>query len=384
MENKPQKIEIGDIFRQYAPSFLSKHKLSPNQLDAFNAIMNCRTEALGGHQSVCSNCQYQKQSYNSCRNRHCPKCQFIKKAQWVDKLAGNLPPVKHFHLVFTIPNCLHKLFYINQKEAYSLLFKAAGEALKKCTSNYNYLGAETGAVAILHTWGQTLSYHPHLHFIVPAGGLSEDLREWIPSSNKFLLPVTVLSTVFRGILCDLLEKNINNNTLKLPYNVTNFKALKDQCYKTKWVVYSEKPFNSPKNLINYLGNYTHRVAISNHRLIACKDDKVTFRYKDYKTGGVKKTMTLDVDEFIRRFLQHILPSGFSKIRYFGFMALRSLKVKLNACFNLIKKATYLPSLEGLNAAEVLSIILDKDPFCCPKCKNGRLFSKLKILHLHPI
>jgi hypothetical protein len=150
------------------------------------------------------------------------------------------------------------------------------------------------------------------------------------------------------------------------------------------VVYSEKPFNSPKNLINYLGNYTHRVAISNHRLIACKDDKVTFRYKDYKTGGVKKTMTLDVDEFIRRFLQHILPSGFSKIRYFGFMALRSLKVKLNACFNLIKKATYLPSLEGLNAAEVLSIILDKDPFCCPKCKNGRLFSKLKILHLHPI
>lgn len=372
MDNKRQSIEIADIFSRHASDFLKRKKLCPIQLKTYNDIIKCRTAELGGHKSYCNNCNYTKQAYNSCRNRHCPKCQFVKKAQWVDKLTGNLPPVKHFHLVFTIPGCLHKLFYINQKKAYGLLFKAAGNTLKQCAKNTKFLGAEPGAVSILHTWGQTLTYHPHIHMIVPAGGLTEDQSEWIPSSKKFLLPVKVLSAIFRGTLCRLLEKSAVLGELILPDDVTDFKSLKVLCYQNKWVVYSEKPFSTPDNLIQYLGNYTHRVAISNHRIIKHEDGKVSFYYKDYKAAGSKKVITLDAHEFIRRFLQHILPPGFSKIRYFGFMAMCNMKSKLAQCFSLIDKVSFLPTLEGLSGYEVFQNITGKDPFCCPKCKSGKM------------
>jgi len=382
MENKKQSIELADIFSGQATDFLRNHNLCPEQLKAFNAIMQCRTSALGGHVDRCDNCGYTRQSYNSCRNRHCPKCQFVKKAQWVDKLAANLPPVKHFHVVFTIPGCLYKLFYINQGKAYSLLFEAAGKALMQCAANPAFLGAQAGAVAILHTWGQTLVYHPHIHMIVPAGGLSEDLMEWIPAGKKFFLPVKALSAVFRGILCRLLEQAVAEGEIKLPDEVLNFSSVKNQCYQKQWVVYCEKPFSSAENLIQYLGNYTHRVAISNHRIRNYQDGKVSFCYKDYKAAGIKRNITLDANEFISRFLQHVLPYGFYKIRYFGFMAMCNMKLKLQACFDLIEKAAFLPLLEGLTALEVWRSITGSDPLHCPKCNTGKMRPQLSIAVNH--
>lgn len=372
MQNKRSSVELASIFADRAEHFLASTRYALIQKNAFNDILQCRTAALGGHLQKCDSCSNKQQAYNSCRNRHCPKCQFVKKAKWVDKLSGNLPPVKYFHLVFTIPECLNNLFYINQKQAYHLLFQAAGKALTQCAKNTNYLGANPGAVAILHTWGQTLVYHPHIHMIVPAGGLSEDQTEWIPSNKKFFLPVKILSAVFRGILCQSLEKAIENKKILLPNQDSSFQQLKERCYKTNWVVYSEKPFANPQNLINYLGNYTHRVAISNQRILEHTDGKVTFHYKDYKTGGLRKKITLDQDEFIRRFLQHVLPSGFSKIRYFGFMSLRNLQANIEQCIALLEKTTLLPELVGLNAYEVYRQLFEKDPQKCSKCKRGNL------------
>jgi hypothetical protein len=372
MQNRKYKLELADVFSSQETSILESNKFCSNQKKAFSDIISCRTAKLGGHKMNCNSCKYVKQAYNSCRNRHCNKCQFVRKAQWVDKLASNLPPVKQFHLVFTIPTCLHPLFLLNQAKAYDLLFKAAGESLMQVAQNTKYLGAQAGAVAVLHTWGQTLTYHPHIHMIVPAGGLNEDATEWIPSSKKFIVPVKVLSLIFRALLCKHLEKAINIGKIKLPKDVGNFKEIKDVCYKTNWVVYAEKPFSCPDNLINYLANYTHRVAISNERLMHQDENNVTFSYKDYKKAGIKRTITLDKMEFIRRFLQHVLPSGFCKIRYFGFMAICNIKTRLNECFKLINKVSFFPSLVGLNAFEVLEILTNKDPFCCPKCKKGKL------------
>jgi len=372
MENKKQTIELSDIFRACGDDFLRTHHLCSDQLKAFDSITKCRTAALGGHADQCDHCGHIKQSYNSCRNRHCPKCMLTRKMQWIDKLAANLPPVKHFHVVFTIPSCLHSLFYINQSKAYSLLFKAAGQALLQCASNQGFLGAQTGAVGVLHTWGQTMVYHPHIHMIVPAGGLSADQMEWIPSPQKFFLPVTVLSNLFRGILCRFLEMAVANNEIALPSDISDFSILKKQCYLKKWVVYCQKPFAGAEGIIRYLGNYTHRVAISNHRINSFENGKVTFSYKDYKTGAMCKSMTLDATEFIRRFLQHILPCGFYKIRYFGILALCNLGSKMETCFDLIAKSSYLPVLEGLNAMEVWQIATGKDLCNCPVCKVGKM------------
>jgi hypothetical protein len=301
-----------------------------------------------------------------------------RKMQWVDKLAANLPPVKHFHVVFTIPSCLHSLFYINQSKAYGLLFKAAGQALLQCAANPDFLGAQSGAVAVLHTWGQTLVYHPHIHMIVPAGGLSADQMEWIPSPKKFFLPVKVLSNLFRGILCQFLEMAVANNEIALPNNIPDFSILKKQCYLKNWVVYCQKPFAGAEGIIRYLGNYTHRVAISNHRINSFENEKVTFSYKDYKTGAMCKNLTLEATEFIRRFLQHVLPCGFYKIRYFGILALCNLGSKMETCLNLIAKNNYLPVLEGLNAVEVWQIVSGKDLCNCPVCKIGKMRTILAI------
>jgi predicted Zn-ribbon and HTH transcriptional regulator len=367
MENKRQKRELADIFIEHAGDYLNTGKLCPVQKKAYQAIAQCRSASMGGHINSCDNCGYNQQAYNSCRNRHCPKCQFIRKAKWVDKLASNLPATKYFHLVFTVPHCLNKLFYINQKLAYGLLFKAAGQALIQCANNPKYLGARVGAVGILHTWGQNLSYHPHIHMIVPAGGLTEDGREWIPSAAKYFLPVKVLSAVFRGVLFKLLEKAYKDERLNLPEG-TDLMKLKQQCYKTKWAVYSEKPFTCSENLINYLGTYTHRVAISNERILGHESGKVSFWYKDYRCGGLKKVMSLQAGEFIRRFMQHVLPDGFCKIRYFGFMSLSNLKQAREDCNLIINKVTYFPVLEGLNGLEVYRQITGKDPAKCPRCK----------------
>ncbi len=287
-------------------------------------------------------------------------------------LSANLPPVRHFHVVFTVPDCLNTLIYLNQDKAYNLLFKAAGQALMRCAANPNLLGAQAGAVGILHTWGQTLVYHPHIHMIVPAGGLSHDQMEWIPSSKKFFLPVKLLSGIFRGILCRLMETALAKGDILMPDNLQDYATLKSLCYRKKWVVYCQKPFSGPVGIIHYLGNYIHRVAISNHRIEAFENSKVTFSYKDYKCGSPQRSMTLQADEFIRRFLQHVLPCGFYKIRYFGFLALCNMQSKLQTCFDLIENSCYFSALEGLNAYEVWRMVYGKDPACCPKCKKGKM------------
>lgn len=374
MENKRQKIELSDIFRQYAEEYKQSVVLCSEQEKAYNAIMQCRTASLGGHVEHCDHCSHTRYAYNSCRNRHCPKCQFVRKSQWVDQLAGTLPAVKHFHVVFTIPQTLNSLFYLNQDKAYSLLFKAAGKALMQLTANPQFMGAQAGAVAILHTWGQNLSYHPHIHAIVPAGGLSDDHMEWIPSGKKFLVPVKILSRVFRGILCYLLRDAVFNEEILLPDEIGSFDEIKARCYKKDWVVYCEKSFANTNSLIHYLGNYTHRVAISNNRIIAHTNGSVVFSVKDYKAAGIRKILSLDAHEFIRRFLQHVLPSGFYKIRYWGFMAMCNMKSKLKQCYDLIQKATYLPLLQGLSALEVWREITGLDPLLCPKCKTGRMLA----------
>ena len=370
MENKRPTLELADIFRASGKDFLHAHSLCADQLKAFHAIENCRTSVLGGHTDQCNQCGYTKPSYNSCRNRHCPKCQSTKKLQWVDKLSANLPPVRHFHVVFTVPDCLNAMFYLNQGKAYDLLFKAAGQVLMRCAANPKLMGVQAGAVGVLHTWGQTLVYHPHIHMIVPAGGLSPDQMEWVTSSKKFFLPVKLLSGVFRGILCGLIETAVGKGEIQLPENTADYASLKTLCYRKNWVVYCQKPFTGPEGIIHYLGNYTHRVAISNHRIEAFENSEVTFSYKDYKSGSLQKSMTLDGHEFIRRFLQHILPSGFYKIRYFGILALCNMQSKLQTCFNLIENSSYFSVLEGLNAYEVWRMALGKDPACCPKCKKG--------------
>ncbi|MDD3526056.1 MAG: IS91 family transposase [Bacteroidales bacterium] len=372
MENTRQGMELAQVLANHGEEFLSKNQLCPEQIKAFNAIITCRTSVLGGHASICDTCGHTQQAYNSCRNRHCPKCQFIKQVQWIDRLKASLPPIKYFHLVFTIPQCLHKTLYINQSSGYSILFKSAWEALKQCLANPKYLGAQTGAVAVLHTWGQTLTYHPHIHMIVPAGGLSSDEMEWVRSNQKYLLPVKILSGVFRAVFSRLLQQAISKQQIKLPDDLEDFDQLKTKMYAKNWVVFAEKPLAGPQRVVKYLGRYTNRVAFTNSRLVADEGGKISFSYKDYSMGGVIRSMSLDASEFIKRFFRHVLPCGFYKIRYFGIMAQCNMTTKLALCFELLEKAAYYPQLQGLPAIEVLQMVTGIDPFVCPHCKKGRM------------
>jgi len=275
-------------------------------------------------------------------------------------------------MIFTIPPGLHKTFYINQEVCYSLLFKAAAQTVKQCAANPEYLGAQYGAVAVLHTWGQTLTYHPHIHMIVPAGGLSEDNMEWIPAHDKFFAPIKAMQRIFRGILCRFIKQSIEKGNIVLPENILAFADLQNKLYQKAWNVRVEKPFKGPSRVIEYLGQYTQRVAISNHRLIRDHNGKISFHYKDYKAGGNNRTMNLEVHEFIRRFLQHVLPLGFYKIRYFGILAQSNAKTKTAWCFDFMDNEVFLSSLEGLPDIEVYRLITGKDPAQCPNCKNGKM------------
>ena len=370
--NKKHTIELSHIFQQYGQGYMEQHRLSTAQRKALRDICLCRTESLGGHVEKCDQCGYTRYAYNSCRNRHCPKCQFIKQWQWVDKIKSKLPPIRYFHLVFTIPQQLHNLFYLNQAIAYKLLFAASARALMQCADNPKFLGAKTGALSVLHTWGTALNYHPHIHMIAPAGGLSEDGMEWIHANAKFFLPVKVLSKLFRGILCKLIEQEIKAGNISLSSHSKSFSSLKNQLYKKNWNVYAKKPMAGPERVIEYLGKYTHRVAISNHRIIQDNKGRITFKCKDSKTGLFNKILTLDAGEFIKRFMRHVLPSGFYKIRYFGIMALCKISQQLEICFDFAGKNACLPILEGLSAIEALRELTGKDPWKCPACKTGKL------------
>jgi len=371
-KNQNQAIELSDILQKGIDSYMEGHSIVPVQQKAVDAIISCRTSKLGGHRKTCNNCGFVKQAYNSCRNRHCPKCQFVKQEQWVDKLAHNLLPCKYYHVVFTVPKELRSILYLNQKKCYTLLFNAASQALLKAAANPDYLGAQAGALAILHTWTQTLCFHPHIHMLVPAGGLSQDGVEWVKTSKKFFLPQKVLASIFRGILVRLIKESLEEGEIRLPENIKSFDALKTDAYKKEWNVYIKKPFRGVNSVLKYLARYTHRVAISNSRLVEFSSEYVSFRYTDNKDKGKRKIMTLETNEFIRRYLQHILPVNFYKIRYVGILANINSKTKKEQCLSIIGIQNYLPQLEGLTAIETMGISNLENLLLCPECKKGTM------------
>jgi len=369
--NSRHPLDVAQIFKEYGGQFLDRHRLCPDQVKAFSAISQCRTAAMGGHLQKCSQCNHQRVAYNSCRNRHCNKCQYTKQLIWVDKLKSSLPVCRYFHLVFTIPSSLHKVFYLNQRVCYNLLFKATSQALRKVGENPRFLGAQTGAVAVLHTWGQALTYHPHIHMIVPAGGLSADGIEWIRARRRFFLPVKALSKVFRGVIWGLLEKQVTLGAIRLPDDLETLTILKAKLYQKDWNVYAKKSMAGPQSVVQYLGRYTHRVAISNNRIVDINEGKVTFRWKNYRKGLQNQLLTLEAAEFIGRFMRHILPFGFYKIRYYGLLASAN-GAKRQQCILLIAKQPHAALLQGLSVQQVLKMVIGKDPDKCPKCKKGKM------------
>lgn len=372
--NKRYSLDVANIFRCYGKEYLTKHQLCLDQNKAFMAITNCRTSAMGGHVEKCDQCSHQQIAYNSCRNRNCNKCQYTKQLIWIDKLKSALPVCRYFHTVFTIPGELHKIFYLNQRICYNLLFKAASQTLRKVALNPTFLGAQPGAVAVLHTWGQALTYHPHIHMLIPGGGLSEDETEWIRAGKKFFLPVKALSKVFRGVLWSFLYKHMVRGDIKMPEHSPDPTEIKKLLYAKNWNVYTKKSLAGPESVVRYLGKYTHRIAISNNRIVSIANGKVTFRWKDYRKRIQKKLLSLDAEEFITRFMRHVLPSGFYKIRYYGFLASANGD-KREKCMVLIDKPAHVPLLQGMSTKEALIIITGKPPDICPKCKKGKMIPK---------
>lgn len=372
--------EVADIIREYGEDYKRKHKLPGRMIKAMNAIENCRTLKLGGHIDECDNCGHIKISYNSCRNRHCPKCQGLAKERWLIDRKKDLLTVQYFHMVFTIPDALNAMTLRNQKEIYSILFKSVSETLIELGKNPKYLGADIGFIGILHTWGQNLMDHPHIHCIVPGGGLSFDAKRWIPTREEFFIPVKVLSRLFRGKFLFYLKEAHRKDKLKFYGNIQalskdkEFNILMDSLYKKEWVVYSKPPFKSPEYVLEYLGRYTHRVAISNNRITDIKDGKVTFRYRDYKDGNKNKLMTIEAHEFIRRFLLHILPDKFVKIRHYGILSNRNRRTKLKRCKEILRISTR-ETKKKQSWQEMLIELTGKDPRKCPCCGMGKMIIK---------
>lgn len=369
---KNSGIELSDILKKEQNTLTTRYSLHSVQRRSLYNLTTCRTSAQGGHLLKCDHCAHQKPAYNSCRDRHCPKCQFLKQEVWVDKVSTRLLPGRYFHIVFTLPPDLHAMFYSNQRACYRILMQCASKTVLQGTSNPQFLGAETGCLTILHTWGQTLTYHPHVHLLCPAGGLSEDGMEWIPSSKNFLVPVKALQKMFRAMVMKEVKEGIVRDTIN--YDMSEFYKIKEQLYSKPWHVYLKKGFRGANAVLKYLGRYTHRVAFSNSRFISIEDDKVTFRYKDYRDRNRTKSMTLSTLEFSRRFLQHILPIGFYKIRYSGLFANIHQKGKLAQARTLLALPSHDSRYDGLDSLEVLRMITGRNITKCPKCKNGTLMA----------
>jgi len=331
------RLEVADILRAHGQAYRARHPVSPEQAKVMTSLVQCRTAALGGHVDSCDGCGFVRVSYNSCRDRHCPKCQASERAAWVDARLERLLPVEYFHVVFTLPEQLQPLILKNRRILYALLFAAASETLLELAADPKRLDAQIGITAVLHTWGQNLLFHPHLHCVATGGGLSADGRRWIPTREGYFLPVQVLSRLFRGKFLAKLKHLYQSQQLALSGSVAHlaqppaFQHLLDRLYRATWIVYAKPPFGGAAQVYRYLGRYTHRVAISNSRLISMHGDRVSFQYKDYADGQKSKRMTLSADEFLRRFLLHVLPKGFVRIRHYGLLASPNVQTKLKRC-----------------------------------------------------
>ena len=370
-------LEIADIFRRHSQLFRQTHRLSVQQHRVINAIEQCRTAAMGGHIEVCDQCGALTRHYHSCRNRHCPKCQSLTKTRWVEARQAELLAVKeYFHVVFTLPHALNPLAQGNPRFIYHLLFQSAAATLQAFARNPRWLGGEPGCTMVLHTWSQNLGQHIHVHCIVPGGALGPD-GAWISAKKGFLFPVRALSRVFRGKYLEGLTGAFKRGDVKLAGSTAQLALAEhlavfiNQLYSDNWVVYAKPPFAGPKQVLSYLGRYTHRIAISNHRLVSLNNDKVRFRYRDYRRGNRNKIMTLSAGEFIRRFLLHILPQGFMRIRHFGFLANRCRRDKLAMCRAALKQETpQKPPTESV--AELMLRLTGVDLLLCQHCHLGRL------------
>lgn len=371
-------FELAGIFRQYGEAYRLSHSLPLEQLRVLRAIEICRTATLGGHAEKCGHCDYSRIAYNSCRNRHCPKCQNTERAKWLESRRGELLPVEYFHVVFTIPEQLARIAFQNKEAVYGILFRAAAETLATIARDPKHLGCEIGFFGVLHTWGQNLLHHPHVHFVVPGGGLSPD-GKWLRCRPGFFLPVRVLSRLFRRLFLKALDEAFRKEQLEFfgaMESLKEPKAFRDYLaplQETEWVVYAKPPFGGPQQVLEYLGRYTHRVAISNHRIRNASNGQVSFQWKDYRAGSRQKQrlMTLAADEFIRRFLLHTLPAGFQRIRYFGLLANRFRKEKLAACRQLLNGPMY----ELLPETAKIDIVSFHR---CPQCRIGMLIRILAL------
>jgi predicted Zn-ribbon and HTH transcriptional regulator len=375
-------LEVADIIRAQGNRFINNNRswLHWKHVKVLHAIARCRTAALGGHQDQCPRCGYEAISYNSCRNRHCPKCQTAARDKWLAARQQELLAVGYFHVVFTLPQELSPLALQNKQAIYSLLFHASAETLLEVAADPKHLGAEVGFLSILHTWGQNLLHHPHVHCVIPAGGLSTDHSRWVHSSPGFFLPVRVLTRVFRGkFVAGLKRLHRSGNLifagqLKPLSQRKTFSAFLRPLFRKDWVVYAKRPFGGPEHVLHYLARYTHRVAISNHRLIAFENDQVAFQWKDYAHGNKKRKMTVSANEFLRRFLLHVLPRGFVRIRFFGFLANRRRADLLPLCRQLLAQR-----IEDTSESTA-----SPPPACatCPKCSTPMvLIERLSVAKL---
>jgi len=376
-------LEVADIFRAYKKEYCHTHTPSVAQLAVMRHIEQCRTAALGGHKDQCERCGYTRISYNSCRDRHCPKCQSLKKAQWLQDRLERLLPVAYFHVVFTLPNELNPLALRNKKRVFTILFETAAKTLQEIAADKKHLGAQIGFTAILHSWGQNLLFHPHLHCVCTGGGLSPDGMSWVSTRPGFFLPVKVLGKLFRGKFLQSLHNAYLAGTFDLSgscsglANPASWQRLLTTLYSKDWVVYAKPPFGGPQEVFRYLGRYTHRVAISNHRLQKLQNGRVTFQVKDYTDGAKKKLLTLEAVEFIRRFLLHVLPKGFVRIRHYGLCASQNVRTKLEQARRLLdpaleEKETPTKTPTPLPWWERVLALTGVDVMACPQCGQGRL------------
>lgn len=380
-ESKRPAHELADIVRAYGAAYRRTHVVTPAQGMALRAIEQCRTATLGGHVEGCDACGARRVAYNSCRNRHCPKCQASARAKWVAAQQSLLLPIEYFHVVFTLPHALNAIARVNQRRIYALLFRTAAATLQCFARDPRHLGAELGVTAVLHTWGQNLSQHVHLHCVVTGGGLSADGQRWVSARQGFLFPVRALSKVFRGKFLAGLRKLRARGLLLFAGDSATladeqvWMAWIRALGATEWVVYAKPPFGGPERVLKYLGRYTHRIAIVNQRIISIDDDVVCFRWKDYADHNRVKAMALSAEEFLRRFLLHVVPSGFMRIRHFGLLANRHRAIKLTRCRTLLDPATPTePDSFNDTADRTLAPTLSTttEPQICPVCGGGPL------------
>ncbi len=381
------RVELADIVRLHGAAVAAGHRLSTVQYRALRAIAACRTEALGGHVARCDACGTLRYCYHSCRNRHCPKCQTLAKERWLAARRAELLPVPYFHLVFTLPHALNVLAQGNPRAIYRLLFEAAADTLLEFGANPRWLGGQIAATLVLHTWGQNLGQHLHVHALVSAGALHAD-GHWIHSRRGFLFPVQALSPVFRGKFLAQLQRLVHKGTLRLVAVDADIavalRSLLHELRAKSWVVYAKQPFASPTQVLDYLGRYTHRVAIANHRLLRLTDTDVRFRYKDYAHGNQRKVMTLSVGEFIRRFLLHVLPTGFVRIRHYGILANRTKRATLAQARDALGCPLPEPAAGVPESVPAFWLrIAQRDITLCPHCHVGHLHIVGQLARMRP-